>query len=243
MTVVNLGGEAFALRNPTVEYEDVILPEDVTAWVVGQVEATVLARHQSPHVPRWTAGGSPLELPHNRALRDRALARLAGMPVVDLGCGGPESTDPFQAFIKPFNPKLYVGVNHVATYGYRPWHEVPQFGIVTPFSADYGDPLPGAIVRGDMLRVLSRLPDNSISIALNGIDRAILPPDLPYGKAVAAEITRVAHPEGLVFGVTLNGGILSTLAEAESFTGAAVPIEIANTTAADGFYFLQKVAA
>lgn len=53
--------------------------------------------------------------------------------------------------------------------------------------------------KGDMLDVLARIPSRSANVTINGIDRTVITDD-DYHKALADEIERVIHSDGIVFG-------------------------------------------
>lgn len=54
-------------------------------------------------------------------------------------------------------------------------------------------------VKADMLDFISRIPDNSVSIQIDGIDNTIIP-DENYQEALAKECMRVIEKDGLIFG-------------------------------------------
>jgi hypothetical protein len=54
-------------------------------------------------------------------------------------------------------------------------------------------------VRMDMLRFVSRLPDNSVNFTISGIDGYVLP-DRDYKEALAHEMARTTLQNGIVFG-------------------------------------------
>jgi len=56
--------------------------------------------------------------------------------------------------------------------------------------------IPFAVVREDMLNFLKRVPSNSVSVHVSGIDDEIIP-DQNYQKEVIKEIARVLHPRGI----------------------------------------------
>ena len=98
------------------------------------------------------------------------------------------------------------GYRIVETTGAKAYIAVEPFNA-TPLKDEFNSPtnlakkrLPDAkhlkiaVVREDMLTFLKRLPDNSVSILVSGIDCMIIEEE--YGELVAAEIERVLDPNG-----------------------------------------------
>ncbi|MEK7561739.1 MAG: hypothetical protein AAB541_02655 [Patescibacteria group bacterium] len=199
---------------------------------------------QTPHTIYWTLGEGRIDPWEGRATeikeRDELLSRIRGRIVLDLGCG--IRWLEFEEFLKKYEPSAYVGVDIWAPYGYRPYNEIPDLGIVTPLGDQEGDVLPGALIKGDMLEAISRMPDKSCCIALNGVDAFILPPS-PYRRELEKEMVRVVSDEGIIFGVTLAGGLLSSLAKREGFQDTYVPVSAVRPEEERGFNFITRKKA
>lgn len=253
MRNLEIAGQQIPLLDPNPVYASLIDAEqrqiDTTVRYPGRVVAW-----EHVHVDYWTTDvGVQWSQPENDRLaaeRNELLRKLARVPLLDLGCGGPASTEPFREFVAPYSPSLYLGVNHLAARGSRPYVEIPGFATVISQTPEQDAVLPGALVYGDMLQVLSQLPGNSMNIALNGIDGFILDGDSAYGQAVIREVIRVAKPEGLVWGITRNRGILADLAESDEFDVAFVPLPPEKSQGPlpnipyglqDGYYLMSKL--
>jgi hypothetical protein len=170
----------------------------------------------------------------------KQLARLRGQTVLDLGNG--QTTVVFQRFIKKFGAKAYIGVDSRNALGSgRRREHIDGFGEVAHLDAEQGDPLEGVLVRGDLLRVATRLPDNSVSVALNGIDNFIVNTASPYGQRLSDEIKRILHPDGLIFGLQSQAGLLSDLLGDESLSGLNLPLQSGlDLRPESGFYLMSK---
>jgi hypothetical protein len=59
------------------------------------------------------------------------------------------------------------------------------------------------MVKADLLEFVSKLPDASVNVTINGIDGLIIP-ESDYHKALANEIIRVAKNGGVVFGINAD---------------------------------------
>jgi SAM-dependent methyltransferase len=170
---------------------------------------------------------------------DRLLKKLNGQTVLDLGCG--RNISEFQGLIKTYGARNYLGVETHYIFGAsRAARPIEGLGDVTYLDDEDGDFMDGAIIRGDMLRAVSRLPDSSVSVALNGIDDYVANSQTPYGARLADEVKRVLHPKGVCIGITANGGVLKALKQDDSLKTEIVPVPGASSDLSAGFYFISK---
>lgn len=137
------------------------------------------------------------------------LPQLEGQRVVDLGSG--PVLGRFQRLLGAHPPQYYIGVDHGSDFSRRPssFADVGQYTLLS--RGQGGDPLDGALVKADMLDVLSRLPPEFGSAVLNGIDEQIIDHKGEYGRAVIHEIGRVTKVGGMVLGAAFAKGMLQTL--------------------------------
>jgi len=144
----------------------------------------------------------------------KALKLFQGQVVVDLGAGLTPSGYQLSELLKA---EAYVGVepfNHGQlksslkrlesraedARGNDSYHNSPVIGY---WSESFFASLPGfseyripySVVAGDMLSFLQRLPDNSVSVMMGGIDRCVIG-DQEYRDQVMREIERVLDPKG-----------------------------------------------
>jgi hypothetical protein len=131
-----------------------------------------------------------------------------GQVVVDLGAGHTASGYLLSELMKA---RAYIGVDLYNTNSLNSDLEKLDFPGDNKAAASLGNELksypgvqkhhiPFSIVKDDMLSFLKRLPDNSVSITMSGIDRSVIE-DVPYRQDVLKEIERVLDP---------NGGFLSS---------------------------------
>jgi len=66
----------------------------------------------------------------------------------------------------------------------------------------------------------------------------MIPTNSAYGRAVMEEVTRVANPDGVVFGVTMDGGTLQDLHGSGDFDSQYVPFHPSAADGSRGFYFM-----
>lgn len=161
----------------------------------------------------WTRMLEQPELPESQDL-DKQFQKLSNQIIFDLGNG--PNPRLFQATLKKYNPTGYVGVDTVNRLNTRRSPRETDYGHVAYYDTDAGDILEGALIRGDSLRVASRLPDNSVSVAINGLDNIIVDMQTPYGERLLEEVQRIMHPRGLVFGFTAEEGLLVELSKQDS---------------------------
>lgn len=171
------------------------------------------------------------ELPESQAA-EKAFKNLKNQVLVELGNG--EDPKDFQNFLKAYGPNGYIGIDTINRLRSDRVRRVEDYGNIMYHDTDKGDPLEGALIYGDVLRVISRLPDNSVSLTMNGLDSGFVHMDTPYGQRLMQEIIRVLHPRGIVFGYTPEAGILSELAAQPSIKS------IQPTMPEYGIYFMQK---
>lgn len=115
---------------------------------------------------------------------------MVGRMIIDLG-----SAEDFRMFplARACGASTLVAVdryNH--SHAYRGHPELYEAATV--------DGVRRALVVGDMLDVLARLPNSCACICINGIDWTIIDDDR-YLQALACEMARVCIPGGLLFGV------------------------------------------
>jgi hypothetical protein len=165
---------------------------------------------------------------------DRQLRSLEDQVVIDVGSG--RNPKILQEFLAQYNIKAYLGIDTHARFDQgREVSRLAEFGEVMYLDKQAGDLVDGALIRGDMLSVLSRLPDESVSLAFCGIDSYIVNPATPYGARLAEEAVRVQSPDGLIFGIQgirITNGILNVLEARSDFknVGPIIP----------GLSFLKK---
>ncbi len=110
--------------------------------------------------------------------------KLSGETLIDLGCGEPGYTD---AHLKELDISLasYVGVDK-KEFDQRWVEESRKQG---GFPVEY--------INEDLLRFVSKIPDNSANFLISGIDEDVLR-DSEYRKRLMAEIMRATKQGGLV---------------------------------------------
>jgi hypothetical protein len=117
--------------------------------------------------------------------------RLSGKILIDLGGGRNRS---IEALAQNFGVAVYIKVDV-----YYQSSLADEHGRL----ADNGKLQDGEMVvyniKSDMLQFLSTLPNDSVCIAINGIDMAVIPSE-EYHEALVKEIVRVLIPNGIVFG-------------------------------------------
>jgi hypothetical protein len=172
------------------------------------VLAAPFARYSETFVGLMVNKGNP-----KVAEADRELQRLRGQIVLDLGNG--RNPKLLQGFLTQYGIKAYLGVDTHNILGQNHGlRRVEKFGDFIYLDKQSGDIVDGALVRGDMLRVASSLPDESVSIALCGIDNYVVNTQSPYGMRLVEEVYRISNPAGLIFGIQgpkVSGGILNEL--------------------------------
>ncbi|MFA6185572.1 MAG: class I SAM-dependent methyltransferase [Candidatus Shapirobacteria bacterium] len=145
------------------------------------------------------------ELPHNPFCREpyskqfqyicekrpevqKILAKkLTNETVIDLGCG---FCDYVLCSLDKFNIKEYIGVDN----NFPNLEAVKKENLAKKehhYGIDY--------IESDMLTFLSKLPDNSVHIIMNGIDQTIIRDHQYWGK-LEKEITRVVKRGGIFTG-------------------------------------------
>ncbi len=149
--------------------------------------------------------------------KDTMLDVLAGRCVVDLGCGN-DST--FREMLTEKGVETYIGVDQVVSYEQGRAVEA-EFGLVLPLNVTKHS-VSGALIRGDMLDVVARIPDSSCSFTINGVDESILDPNTDYAKEVVAQVIRATERGGFIVGVTTGGGILRSIADEGAMTDQTV---------------------
>jgi hypothetical protein len=118
--------------------------------------------------------------------------RLAGKILVDLGGGESRS---MESLAQMLGVSVYIRVDV-----YFQSSLVDEHGRL----ADRGKMEPDGEmmvyhVKSDMLEFLSRLPDSSVCVTINGIDMSVIHSEA-YHQALAKEIVRVLAPDGVIFG-------------------------------------------
>ncbi|HVO86243.1 MAG TPA: hypothetical protein VMT23_00730 [Candidatus Binatia bacterium] len=188
---------------------------------------------EARHAQHWEHMTNPAGL--------EKLNSLSGQTVLDLGNG--QTATEFQGFIKGFGASGYIGVDIRNILGARQRQQIENFGTVGYLDAKDGDVMDGVLVRGDLLAVASRLPEKSVSIALNGIDEFIVKSSSSYGHRLVDEVVRILHPDGLILGLQSQPGILNVLAKRAGMDALRLS---ATWHAADrtssGFYLITKRA-
>jgi len=104
---------------------------------------------------------------------------LGGQVVVDLGAG-----------------RELFAYNLAHEHGARAYIGVEPNHFAQLDAASDAAKMPFYVVGEDMLSFLQRLPDNSVSLFVFGIDDFILQGAESYKKNVEAEMARVLHPQG-----------------------------------------------
>ena len=159
---------------------------------------------EGEHLERWdkrslhTAYGADVaeyiqphgaeENPEKLEVFDYLVSKVKGNIVVDLG-----GTN-MRRFASALGAKAYIGVDKFA---YEEEHPRNAYVDLTPTERKKDTDI--ISVKNDMLDFVSRLPDDSVCIIMNGIDGEIIRSD-EYHTALAKEIMRVTKKDGLAFG-------------------------------------------
>lgn len=197
---------------------------------------TLLDAPHSHYSVHWEKALEEKFVHHNEIIT--LLAGLKDQVVLDVGCG-PVSQD-FQSFLSRFGSRGYIGVDTHSYFGPgRNIRRLDGLGDAVYLDEADGDKLDGIVIKGDMLRLVSRLPDGSVSIALNGIDEYVANTESPYGQRLAAEIKRVLDPNGMIIGITGNGGVLDMLAADPDFQTVILRV-VPGTSISTRYYFLKR---
>ena len=160
---------------------------------------------QAPKADQWT------DVPSAHHF----LGRLTGELVVDIGCG-PGST--FRTLLHNYQPKGYLGVDLLRPGGPYAWKQSKRFNARAAELTAGTHGINGRMLHADALSVVAKLPDTSVSVVLNGIDKLIMDPDSEYGQALTGEIDRVIRVGGVVLGCTGWGGILPTFESRKEYS-------------------------
>lgn len=124
-------------------------------------------------------------------LKQQLLEGVEGQVLLDLGGGGISS----EMIAEKLKAKALVCVNkHLFSSSEE---EDPSEDLT--HGSKSGD-TQVITIKADMLDLLSRMPDNSVSVMVNGIDTEIIN-DEEYILALAKEIVRTLSSKGVVFGV------------------------------------------
>ena len=142
---------------------------------------------------------------------DRCFRNLRHKIILDLGNG--EDPTNFQHLLSAYNPAGYIGVDVINRLNPDRNPKKEDYGDIMYYDTDKDDVLEGALIRGDLLRVTSRLPPNSVSVAIHGLDNIIVHMETPYGQRLLEEVLRILDPRGIVFGLTVEQGILVELSK------------------------------
>jgi len=152
-----------------------------------------------------------LQTPHSQLLVELPegewrvwFRELEGQTVVDLGCG--VQTD-FRKALAASRIGKYIGVDLFLS---RP--ETSMLAIESPLGRIHvgrEGAMPSVLIEADMLDVVSRLPDESCSFTINGVDGTLVDHYSPYGEKLVEEIHRATMPGGSVLGAAIYPGILS----------------------------------
>jgi hypothetical protein len=151
---------------------------------------------QSSYSENWGLSRAPAEM----------LDVLRGQTVVDLGCG--ISSD-FRDRLGHIGVRSYIGVDLLLPDSDE-YRTEPGLGAVRPLRRGTSYPMDSMLLRSDMLAAVSRIPDNSCSFALNGIDDFVVPSWEPYGHELVQQIVRATKTGGYIVGVVLlfSAGVL-----------------------------------
>lgn len=120
----------------------------------------------------------------NPEIKEKMSGLFKGQVIADLGAGRQSHG---YALAQLVGARAYVGV--------EPFF--PKLLETSVIKEDIPKEIPIAIAPEDMLSFLKRLPDNSISIILSGIDDIILP-RAEYRGSVKNEIMRTLDPKGAI---------------------------------------------
>lgn len=193
-------------RQPDVDYSDLIAEADQDWRASQSLGPLMLGFLQDAVGDYW----GDLYLRSSHADEASAvLEQFHGRRVIEPGCG-PEPRK-FHHLLGSYKPSDYIGIDQGVNLSGRPTVSVPEAGRLATLSANQGDPLTGMVVAGDMLNVISRLPDHYGSYVINGVDNSLIKSGSPYGQALMREIYRTTEPGGIIAGITFAGGILTEL--------------------------------
>ncbi|HLD72504.1 MAG TPA: class I SAM-dependent methyltransferase [Candidatus Nanoarchaeia archaeon] len=124
---------------------------------------------------------------------------LTGRILIDLGCGWMHMAK----YARDYGAKAYLGVDK-----FHPFPEPPAAKFQTCYQVEdnfvwetgmLGE-TEGFIVKGDMLELVARLPDQSASFVVNSVDATVIP-SVRYHHALAEELERTTADGGIVFGM------------------------------------------
>ena len=138
----------------------------------------------------FRAASSPffnLVVNENPEVQEIFSKKLAGEIIIDIGCGS--KSDFVLESLDKYNIKEYVGVDKELPEEIE--QELKSYRKEHKYNINYKE--------SDMLIFLSKLPDKSVNIIMNGIDDDILTND-EYWKKLVEEITRVVKDGGIFTG-------------------------------------------
>ena len=115
--------------------------------------------------------------------------------IIDLGAG--RTAWPYRILAMPRSPKAYIGVDASEQNADALWHDIgsEQVEFANGNRTASESAPPAAVVAEDILTFLRRLPDNSVSIFMGGVDRLLIH-DQGYWDSMSKEIERVLSSEG-----------------------------------------------
>jgi hypothetical protein len=146
------------------------------------------------------------------------LRRLNGQIVVDLGSGS--KTKEFEFILKNYGVIEYIAVDK---------NPPPETSVI-----------PGEVIAGDILGIAKSLkPAGGYSIAMNGINEALISSSSDYGKQLESEILRLLHPDGLLFGIG-SGGLINEVFQRPEMDGKFMAIPGMPQDTKFGYYFVSK---
>ena len=176
------------LQQPKDDYSALIRQNDVESDL-GHWEGMFLFTQRDDHL----AENLNEKTPERKKVFDFVSERLSEKMLVDLGAGRDRGR--IQNMAQRLGAKIYIGVDK-----FFPYKEREEINSDQDLS--YGEKqedMQVATIKGDMLDFLSRLPDNSVCITMNGIDIDMVTSEA-YINALVKEIIRVLHPSGIAFG-------------------------------------------
>ncbi len=116
--------------------------------------------------------------------------------VIELANAGRLAPGALSGVICRMKPKAFIGVD-LYNPGFRSQGPNPIRNILPSNSREL-EGVPCAQIHSDIFRFLAHVPDNSVSISINGLDSPVLRSDT-Y-EFLLKEIERVCKPGGIVFG-------------------------------------------
>jgi len=169
------------------QYESVIRASQITSSFEGWSDEALFTSYARLFL-RFLYSPSEEEAERSAEVRHFLEQKLKGKIVVDLGGNN------MQRLARDMGARVYIAVDL-----YEFGKEYPADSSLNLSPGKKDGEMEVVSVKSDMLEFLSRLPDKSVCICINGIDGALISYDA-YHDALATEISRVISEGGIVFG-------------------------------------------